>query len=84
MDDAETKYHVIRFWWLSSGATSDEGILGLSKWLDFWHLRYRQGGGRMLFVSTYQNSLLNIIQFFATIINLMFLLSLYLCVVHRI
>ena len=30
MDDAETKYHVIRIWWLSSRAASVEGILGLS------------------------------------------------------
>ena len=51
IDDAETKYYVIRFWWLSSGAASEKDILGLSKWLDFQHFRYRQWGGHMLFVS---------------------------------
>ena len=35
MDDAETKYYVICSWWLSSGATTEEGILGLSKLLGF-------------------------------------------------
>ena len=42
MDDAKTKYNVIRSWWLSSGAASEEGILGLLEWLDFWHFRYKQ------------------------------------------
>ena len=77
MDDAETKYHVIRSWWLSSGATSEKGILNLSEWLGFWHFRYRQWGGHMLLVSTYQTSLLNVIY-------LMFFLSLSFYVVHRI
>ena len=35
MDDVETKYYVIRSWWLSSRATTEEGILGLSEWLEF-------------------------------------------------
>ena len=54
MDNAESKYHVIRSWWLSSGVASEKGIFGLSEWLDFWHFRYRQWGGHILFVSTYQ------------------------------
>ena len=29
IDDAETKYCVIRSWWLSSGAATKEGILSL-------------------------------------------------------
>ena len=29
MDDAETNYYVIRSWWLSSEAATQEGILGL-------------------------------------------------------
>ena len=53
MDDVETKHHVICSWWLSSGAASEERILGLSEWLGFRHFRYRQWGGHMLLVSTY-------------------------------
>jgi hypothetical protein len=68
---------VIRSWWLSSGAASEEGILGLSEWLGFWHFRYRQWGGHMLLVRTYQTSLLNVIYF-------MFYLYLSFCVVYRI
>ena len=68
MDDAEIKFVVIRYWWLSSGAASEEDIIGLSEWLEFWHFRYRQWGGHMLLVSIYQTSLLTIIQYFATVI----------------
>ena len=68
MDDAETKYHVIRSWWLSPGTTSEEGILGLLEWLVFWHFCYIQWDGHMLFVSTYLNSLFNVIQFSSTVI----------------
>ena len=35
MDEADTKYHVIRSWWLSSGAATEEDIHGLSEWLGF-------------------------------------------------
>jgi hypothetical protein len=85
MDDAETKYHVIRSWWLSSGAASEEGILGLSEWLGFWHFRYRQWGGHMLLVSTFQTSLLMSFNILPLIYNISYVfLSLYLCVVHRI
>ena len=35
MDDAETKYHVIRSWWLSSGAATEEGILAFWSGWDF-------------------------------------------------
>ena len=53
MDDTEAKYHVIHSWWLSSGAASEEDILGLLECLGFWHFRYKQWGGHMLFVSIY-------------------------------
>ena len=51
MDKTETKYHVFCSWWLSSGAATEEGILGLSKWLGFWHFRYKQWGGHILIIS---------------------------------
>jgi hypothetical protein len=86
MDDAETKYHVIHSWWLSSRVASKEVMFGLLEWLGFWHFRYRQWGGHMLLVSTYQTSLLTVIQYLVTVIyNISYVfLSLYLCVVHRI
>jgi len=85
MDDAETKYHVIRSWWLLSGAASEESILGLSEWLGFWNFRYRQWGGHMLLVSTFQTSLLMSFNILPLIYNISYVfLSLYLCVVHRI
>ena len=62
MDDAETKYHVIRSWWLPSEAASEESILGLSEWLGIWHFYYRQWGGHMPLESIYQTSLFNVIQ----------------------
>ena len=49
-DEAKTKYHVIRSWWLSFGAATKEGILGLSEWLEFWHFRYRQRDGQIILV----------------------------------
>ena len=76
MDDAETKYHVIRSWWLSSGAATEESILGLSEWLGFWHFRYRQWGGYMLLVSAYHTTLVNVIELprnFSIFINLCFI-----------
>ena len=51
IDEAETNYHVIRSWWLSSGAATEEGILGLSEWLEFGHFRYRQWNGHMILVN---------------------------------
>ena len=50
LEDADIKYHVIQAWWLSLGATTEEGMHNLSKWLEFWHHRYRQWGGHMLIV----------------------------------
>jgi hypothetical protein len=47
LEDTETKYLAIRSWWLSSGATTDEGLVRLDLWLAFWHFRYRQWGGFM-------------------------------------
>jgi hypothetical protein len=41
IDEAETKYHVIRSRWLSSRAATEKGILDLSEWLGFWHFHYR-------------------------------------------
>ena len=40
-DKAKTKYHVFRSRWLSTGVAIEEGILGLFKWLSFWHFYYR-------------------------------------------
>ena len=61
MDDVDIKYHVIPFWWLSFRVALEEYIIGLSKWLEFWHFHYKQWGGHMLFVSTYQILLFNFI-----------------------
>jgi hypothetical protein len=44
-DKAETRYRAIRAWWLSSGATTEQGLSRLELWLAFWHFRYRQWGG---------------------------------------
>jgi hypothetical protein len=81
MDDAETKYHVIRSWWLSSGAASKEGILGFSEWLGFWHFRYRQWSGHMLFVNTYLTSLLTVIKYVPLLYNIsyVFLILVFVC-----
>ena len=35
--EAEERYLVIRVWWLSSGATTMEGLPNLELWLTFWH-----------------------------------------------
>ena len=35
MNDAKTKYHVIRSWWFPFGVASKQGILGLTEWLGF-------------------------------------------------
>ena len=80
MDNTESKYHVIRSWWLSSGAASEEGIFGLSEWYDFWHFRYRQWDGYMLFVSTYQNLLFNIIHFSSIVIYILYFSYPHICV----
>jgi hypothetical protein len=61
IDEAETKYHVIRSWWLSSGAATEEGILGLSEWLGFWHFHYRQWDGHMILVSASSLFILDVI-----------------------
>ena len=47
LEEAEERYLAIRSWWLSSGATTDEGVVRLDLWLAFWHFRYRQWGGFM-------------------------------------
>jgi hypothetical protein len=49
-DESETRYRAIRAWWLSSGATTIEGLNRLELWLAFWHFRYRQWGGFMQLV----------------------------------
>ena len=51
IDEVETKYHVIRLWWLSSGVAIEEGILDLSEWLGFLHFCYRQWSGHMIIIS---------------------------------
>lgn len=45
--DSEIRFHAIRTWWHSSGATSGEGLRRLEMWLAFWHFRYRQWGAFM-------------------------------------
>lgn len=50
MEDVEVKYHVMRAWWLSIGATIEEGMYILFEWLGLWHY-HRQWGGHMLIVS---------------------------------
>jgi hypothetical protein len=47
MDEAESRYLVIRAWWLSSGAAFEDAIRDLNLWLAFWHFRYRQWGSCM-------------------------------------
>jgi hypothetical protein len=49
--ESETRYLAIRAWWLSSGATSEDGLGRLELWLAFWHFRYRLWGGFMQLVS---------------------------------
>jgi hypothetical protein len=34
------------------GVATEDGMLGFSEWLGFWHFCYRQWGGHMLLVST--------------------------------
>jgi hypothetical protein len=49
--ESETRYLAIRARWLSSRATSEEGLSRLELWLAFWHFRYCQWGGFMQLVS---------------------------------
>jgi hypothetical protein len=49
--ESKTRYLAIRVWWLSSGATVEQGLSRLQLWLAFWHFRYRQWGGFMQLVS---------------------------------
>ena len=51
MDNVETKYRVIRSWWLSFGAATKGGMLGFSKWMGFWPFCYKQWGGHVLVVT---------------------------------
>ena len=39
MEDAKLCYFAINAWWLSSGATTTEGLQRLELWLSFWHFR---------------------------------------------
>jgi hypothetical protein len=45
--ESETRYLAIRAWWLSSGATTEQGLSQLELWLAFWHFCYRQWSGFM-------------------------------------
>ena len=47
MEDVEVRYFAINAWWLSSGATTTEGLHRLELWLSFSHFRWRQWGGFM-------------------------------------
>ena len=49
--EPETQYLAIQAWWLSSRATSEEGLSQLELWLVFWHFRYCQWSGFMQLVS---------------------------------
>jgi hypothetical protein len=49
--ESETRYLAIRAWWLSSGATIEQGLSRLELWLAFWHDRYSQWGRFMQLVS---------------------------------
>ena len=51
MEDAEVRYFAIKAWWLSSRATTTEGLQRLELWLSFWHFRWRQWGGFMKSIS---------------------------------
>ena len=51
MEDAEVCYFAIKAWWLSSIATTTEGLQRLELWLSFWHFRWRQWGSFMKSVS---------------------------------
>ena len=51
-EETETKYNVIKVWWVSSGAaTSPSVVRALNDWMAFWHFCYRQWGGYMQLVS---------------------------------
>jgi hypothetical protein len=49
--ESKARYLAIRACWLSSSATTEEGLHRLELWLSFWHFRYRQWGGFMQLVS---------------------------------
>jgi hypothetical protein len=51
MEEVDVKYHGIRAWWLSLGATTKDGHVKLIGVMGFWHCQYRQWGGHMLIVS---------------------------------
>jgi hypothetical protein len=49
--ESETRYPAIRAWWLSSRATSEEGLSRLELWLAFWYFHYHQWGRFMQLLS---------------------------------
>ena len=49
--ESKTRYLAIQAWWLSSEATSKEGLSRLELWFAFWHFRYRLWGGFIQLVS---------------------------------
>lgn len=55
MDEAKTKYYVLHSWWLSFGVVTEKCMLGLSKWLGFWHFCYMQWDEYMVIVSSLLN-----------------------------
>jgi hypothetical protein len=38
--ESKTRYLAIKAWWLSSGATTIQGLSQLKLWLAFWHFGY--------------------------------------------
>jgi hypothetical protein len=55
LSESEVRFHAIRTWWHSSGATTEEGLRRLQLWLAFWHFRYRQWGRFMDTVRFYNS-----------------------------
>jgi hypothetical protein len=51
MLEVEEIYLGIKTWWLSSHATSEEGLNELDDWLGFWHFLYCQWGSFLELVS---------------------------------
>ena len=53
LEEDEEQYLAVKSWWLSSGATTDKGVVRLDLWIAFWHFRYRQWGGFMVLLGSH-------------------------------
>ena len=47
LTEADTLYHALQAWWISTGVLGEKALTNLGTWLAFWHHRYRQWGGFM-------------------------------------